>query len=481
MNANLSDLTENMARGVRLAKTPLGVGSKGSLLEAKGYKELVEGIGCDMKRATTALLLDNYRKYRARLGRLDEASTTLQIGSYDKWAFPLLTLVSENLVAQDLVSLQPMEGPNGNIFYMNFVTGQSKGNTPRGSKVWDARTAHADRNTDSSDRINEEPGTLTLAGGLDGTSVDYIPVVPGSLEIIVDPSGTADLVTDDGNGQLVDSGANVVGNINYNNGTFSNSADGDVTMLQATDATVSYNYNPEVNDTAQQIDFEIQSSPIVARQRKLRARWTAEAALSLDALFEEDADDMVSTAITNTLQWEIDREIMEDLRQKASAGVVTWSGNAPANVSYPEHKLTMVDALMTGSNFIHRATNTARANWVVTGTSGSTVIETLPQFEPGSNSTEMEGVCEVGKLNNIKVFTDPHFPVNEVVMGYKGNDLVRTGYVFAPWILLYTTPNIELDDFMTRKGFASYYGKRMVNSKMYSKLVITNPETSFGA
>jgi len=61
--------------------------------------------------------------------------STLQVGNFDKFAFPILTIVSENLVAQDLVSVQPLDGPSGLVFYMNFTTGQQKGNTARGAKV----------------------------------------------------------------------------------------------------------------------------------------------------------------------------------------------------------------------------------------------------------------------------------------------------------------------------------------------------------
>ena len=480
MQNNLAKLGKNISRGFSLARTPLGVGKGGSLNEAKGFKELVEGITDPLRQATTALMLENYREYRASL---DEATSTLQIGSYDKWAFPLLTYIAENNIAQDLVSVQPMDGPTGNVFYMNFVTGQAKGNVPKGAKILDARTAKTDRYLDSAARVDGE--ILVSAGsspgqGLDNQSLTYLPITPGSVTLIVDPSGAAIELTDDSNGSIVTSAGSTVGAIDYTTGTIASSS-GVLTAVSGTAVEVSYDYHSELNDTAQQVDFEIQSAPIIAKERKLRARWTQEAALSLKALFEEDAESVITNAITSTIKWEIDREILEDLRVRASAGSVTWSGTAPTNVSYPEHKLTFIDAAQTASNYIHRSTNLARANWAVSGTSGSNIIETLPNFDPASNVIEVEGVVEVGKLGVVKIFVDPHYPVNEVTFGYKGaQDLVRTGYIFAPWILLYTTPTTQLDDFVNRKGLASLYGKKSVNSKFYSRLVITNPAVSFG-
>ncbi len=478
MKQNLASLGKSIARGVRLARTPMGVGRGGSLVEAKGFKELVEDIADPIKQATTALMLENYREYR---GTLDEATSTLQIGSYDKWAFPLLTYIAENNIAQDLVSVQPMEGPTGNVFYMNFVTGQAKGSTPKGAKILDARTAKSDRYTDSAPRVDGEILVSAGASGLDAQSLTYLPVTPGSVTFVIDPSGSAVELSDNGNGAIITSASAVVGAIDYSTGTISGST-GVLAATAGTAIEIGYDYHSELNDTAQMVDFEIQSAPIVAKERKLRARWTQEAALTLKALFDEDAESVITNAITSTIKWEIDREILEDLRLRASAGTVTWSGNAPTNVSYVEHKLTFNDAVMAASNYIHRSTNLARANWAVSGTSGSNVIETLPNFDPASNVVEVEGVVEVGKLGHIRIFVDPHFPVNEVTLGYKGtNDLVRTGYIFAPWVLLYTTPLVQMDDFLSRKGLASIYGKKSVNSKFYSRIVITNPAITFGA
>ena len=478
----MATLGKNIAKGLRLARTPLGVGKGGSLTEAKGFKEMVEGISDPLRQATTALLLENYREYRSTL---DEATSTLQIGSYDKWAFPLLTYLAENMIAQDIVSVQPMDGPQGNVFYMNFTTGQTKGRTPKGSKILDARTGKADRYLDSAARIEGEALVSGGASGLDGQALSYLPVTPGTVSLLVD-LGQGYTVVDDANGQLINAASNVVGTINYATGVFSGSADSTSpgTGLIPTSNTVieaSYSYHSELNDTAQQVDFEVQASPIRAQERKFRTQWTQEAALSLKALFEEDAEGLVTNAITSILKWEVDREILEDIRTRASAGTVVWSGVAPANVSYPEHKLTFIDAMHSASNYIHRATNMARANWAVSGISGSNVIETLPNFDPSSNAVEVEGVVEVGNLGKIKVFVDPHYPVNEVTLGFKGtNDMVRTGYIYAPWVLLYTTPTTQLDDFVNRKGMATLYGKKMVNAKLYSRLSIVSPAVSFG-
>lgn len=480
MKINSQQLAETYIRGHRLAEAGMGITSKQSLTEAKGWKEMVESIRDPQKRAFTAIMLENYRKYRSGL---DEATSTLQIGNYDKWAFPMISIVSENLIAQDLVSVQPLEGPNGTVFFMNFNAGQTKGNVARGSKIWDARTGHADRYLDSSDRVESETIAMTNGEIANGTALTYGPVQPGT--VTVTPASTGAL-KDDGAGAIVNSAGAPVGTIDYSTGAFSSfqtTAAISGTVASDDSATVSYNYNSEMNPEAQQIDIEIQSSPIYAEERKLRARWSTEAANALQALHEINAEDMVSTAITNHLQWEIDREIIEDLRRGAGAGLVRWSAAIPAAsyISYTEHKLSFVDALVYGSNYIYRATNRVKANWFLGGIQATNVLETLPSFEPAAaGETETEGVSHLGSIGRMKCYADPHYRTDEGLMGYKGRDFVRAGYIFAPWILLYSTMLITLDDFVSRKGFASQYGKKMINNKFYSKLKLSGFSSSFG-
>ena len=479
MNAqhyNIGTMAKTLARGRELSRASMGITKGGKLTESKGWQEMVEGIKDEGKQAFVSLMLENYRQMRSSL---DETTTTLQVGNFDKWAFPILSVVSENLIAQDIVSVQPLEGPTGQVFYMNFTTGQNKGNVPRGSTVWDARTGRADRNSDSGDRIETEYLGVTATNSLAGLSLSYSPVMPGTVQITLDSSGSPVNLMDDANGSIINSSGVVFGAINYNTGAITDAGAG--TFSDSLSVEASYNYNSETNQDSQELDFEIQSSPIVATERKLRGRWSQEAAYALDALYKVNAESMITTAITNSLSWDIDREIIEDIRRVASAGELSWSGTAPTNVSYTEHKLTFVDALTVGSGFISRATNRARANWAVAGQHATNIIETLPQFEPASDSAEIEGVEMIGKISRMKIYADPHFPVNEVLLGYKGNDMVRAGYIFAPWVLLFSTPLVTLDDFINRKGFASLYGKKVVNPKMYSRINLTNPQVSFGA
>ena len=81
---------------------------------------LLEGIGDDTKRQGMARLLENQAKEILREG------STMASGDVEGFAavaFPLVRRVFGNLIANDLVSVQPMSLPSGLIFFLDFTFG----------------------------------------------------------------------------------------------------------------------------------------------------------------------------------------------------------------------------------------------------------------------------------------------------------------------------------------------------------------------
>lgn len=165
--------------------------------------------------------------------------------------------------------------------------------------------------------------------------------------------------------------------------------------------------------------------------------------------------------MAEVIKLELDREIINDLYNFAQAGSVTWDKSVPPGVSYTEHKLSIIDAMISANNLVYAATKRAQTNWVVAGIQVCDVIESLPTFVPvpGSMGTQSNtGVIKTGTLNNRwAVYKDPFLTTNKWIQGFKGASFLDTGYVYAPYIPLYTTPTIILDDFIGRKGIGTQY------------------------
>jgi len=160
----------------------------------------------------------------------------------------------------------------------------------------------------------------------------------------------------------------------------------------------------------------------------------------------------------------------------AAAGTVSFDRKLPTGVSWTEHKQAFLDTLVEASNLIFQQTRRATGNWVVAGVEVCNIIETLPGFVP-SGATGGMGVMKIGTLQGKwDCYKDPYMTATDFLVGYKGVSFLETGYIYAPYIPLYETPTITLDDFVVRKALGTQYGKKVVWDKFYcSGNVFTSP------
>ena len=94
------------------------------------WQPVLEGIDNDYTRKVTAQLLENQAKsiIAEKNDRIDEAdapTTVGKLGTFQKFAFPLVRRVYPQLIANQIVGVQPMGGPVSQIFYLgvNRVAG----------------------------------------------------------------------------------------------------------------------------------------------------------------------------------------------------------------------------------------------------------------------------------------------------------------------------------------------------------------------
>jgi hypothetical protein len=466
----ITSFFETLEWGYRLAETPVGVseGKAKSLWEATGWKEFVQHMP-EYKRPIAAIMLENCR---SRFGRLDEVTRTNSLGTFDKWIFPVIANMTENDVIDQLVAVQPMAGPVSQIVYMDIVTGRRKGRVPARAPMWRALQGAVDRFEDSDELIQDETGTANGSGVF---VLEWTPVRAGTVTGNYDNSVN---FADDGNGQIVDtSTGSVIGTI-----TYQGTGAGTVTISEAANKsyTVTYAFNSENNLAIQEYEMATRSTPVTAKVYKLKTLWTQEAEQNLQAMYNIKAESVLLDALTSALQYHKHRKVIFDLRSKADAGFVVWDPTPMPNSNYQTHKFSLIDAFETASHMILGATNMVLGNWILMGLQPAQVVVTLPQFAAKNNSVNMQGVNYIGDLINKKVFIDPHYPINEFLVGHKGDQFLRTGYVLAEYQKLYTTPDIMLPDFTHQRGFATSFATKMINSKMYCRGAVMTMPTAYG-
>ena len=247
-----------------------------------------------------------------------------------------------------------------------------------------------------------------------------------------------------------------------------------------------------------EINVRMQSQPITAKTKKLKAVWTPEFAQDLAAYQNIDAEAELTNIMSEYISMEIDLEILDMLIEDAAAGTEYWS--AVNNQVYNGTTLvtnaagfyntqgqwfqTLGTKIQKLSNKIHQLTLRGGANFIVTSPTVATILESIPGFASTSNgeADQMEyafGVQKIGTVNGrYKVYKNPYMTENLMLMGYRGSQFLETGAVFAPYIPLIMTPLVyDPDTFTPRKGLLTRYAKKMLRPEFYAKIYVSGLNT----
>jgi hypothetical protein len=245
-----------------------------------------------------------------------------------------------------------------------------------------------------------------------------------------------------------------------------------------------------------EIDLELKSEAIVAKTRKLKAVWTPELAQDLNAYHSIDAEAELTSMLSDYISLEIDLEILDMLKSNAltteywsatigeeylnngQTGVGAWS---TGNSSLAYQKNTWFQTLGTKinkvSNKIHQLTLRGGANFIVASPDVCTILESIPGFVVSADkdaSSFAAGVTQVGSMaNRYTVYKNPYMTSNEILLGFRGNNFLETGAVYAPYVPLIMTPLVyDPQNFTPRRGVMTRYAKKMVRPEYYGKIYV---------
>ena len=242
-----------------------------------------------------------------------------------------------------------------------------------------------------------------------------------------------------------------------------------------------------------QVDLELKSEAIVAKTRKLKAVWTPELAQDLNAYHSIDAEAELTSMLSEYISLEIDLEILDMLKANALTTEYwslkvgnEWDGSGFVNDSTVSNSLaytrntwfqTLGTKLNKVSNKIHQLTMRGGANFMVASPDVCTILESIPAFSVSADKDAKQfaaGVTQVGSIaNRYTVYKNPYMTENVILMGYKGNNFLETGAVYAPYVPLILTPLVyDPDNFTPRRGVMTRYAKKLVRPEFFGKVVI---------
>ena len=467
---------------------------------------LLEGIKDKYERSCTAVLLENQRLMN------EVATDTSDIAQFKRISIPLVRRIYPQLIANKVVSVQPLLGPTGLVYYLRFRYSTNKGATRgqdnnAGYPNDDANTlmqrASGDANLDiyySHQFIQGEPTAAVgypVAGTINFGVVEHVPVIAGTVTGTLYAGTTAATCTTVQSTFVIDSTSTLTSqNIGALNaitpgGTGAlNTTTGELALpitgalVPASNAfvkvVINYEYNLECQQDLPEINLVVESEEIAAKTRKLKAVWSYEAQQDLRSQHNLDAEAELTAVLAQEINLEIDREVLTDLRNNAGT-VSSWDFNTALGDTIKEKYESLYVKVVEISNVVHRKTLRGGANWMVTSPEVASIFETATAgFAPAPSETFTSslGIQYVGTVNNRwRLYKDPLFPQGQILLGYKGDSYMDSGYFYCPYVPLTQTPVVlDPESFCPRKGILTRYGKKLLRegAKFYARLSIAN-------
>lgn len=453
-------------------------------------------------------------------------------------ALPLVRKVFGQLAAKEFVSVQPLNLPAGLVFYLDFQYGTTKEKFASGDSMYGTTNLAteasgglygAGRFGYSINQFSASAATSSAAVSASYLDVNFanefsasvasgnlkkISFATSSIDANLDLNGirafipTSGSVTDTRvlqqftaiNGPTISfiitasaveaTGINWV--VYYNRGTADNKR-GD---FEDGNTFSTPNANSSTSIVLPEINVQLRSEAIVAKTRKLKAVWTPEFSQDLNAYQSLDAEAELTSILSEYISLEIDLEILDMLIQNApiteywsaqvgnqvnAAGTGFTSNTAGVYYTQMSWFQTLGIKLQKISNKIHQKTLRGGANFMVVSPAVATILESIPGFaaDTDGDSTNMKyafGVQKVGSLNSrYKVYKNPYMLENLILMGFRGNQFLETGAVYAPYIPLIMTPLVyDPNTFTPRKGIMTRYAKKMIRPEFYGKVLVAD-------
>ena len=454
---NLSEQQVNEASAEYESMIQYGTQLAEREMEDGGWAEMLnEGellVEDSVKKAQAALLLNNAKSW---LYGMHESTRSMMVGGFQDYLFPVIRAAFVENPVYDLVSVQPMTKRVGQIFWLNYIYGSTKGSITKGDHMFDVGTGWhgATGYTDEVVDLEDQPATNGVANATTAGQTSYFPVRPGTFQFTIDD--TVDyVIRDDGNGGLVkvSGGALTIssGSVNYDTGAWTVTMSG----VLPTDAGVvaTYAFDGEENSNIPLIDFEISSSAVAARRRAVQIRYNEEKQQDFGAEFGMDAASIIINGATQNLITETAGEVVRDLWDMAGTPSLSFNVNQSAapeqGYSKTEHLRDIRFQLNQASNGIYDATQRAEGTFIVVDMNGATTLETMgrPIFEPvAGRTTGRQGLVKIGVLDGkYDVYRYKQLAslpgaaaFGNMLMGFKGPDFWDAGYVWSPYQSLYS-------------------------------------------
>lgn len=414
----------------------------GDVLNLEGESKITDSY----KRKVTAILLENTL---LELGgaaasgspqQLTEAgipanfmgasSSTAGAGGIDNFDPVMISLIrraAPNLMAYDIVGVQPMTGPTGLVFALRPTYSNQNGNQTWYNEVDTAfSTVVTGANVAGQKNVGYLPGNNTVSANLAETGI-------------------------------------------YNYGSGMSTAQGEAL---GTDSNTAW---PEMS-------FTIDKHTISVKERNLKGEYTIQIAQDLKAVHGLDADQELSSIISTELLAEINREVVRTVNFTAKPGSqenTTTAGffdlDTDSNGRWSVEKFKgLMFHIDRECNRIAKETRRGKGNILICSSDVASALQAAGalDYAPAiqnalAGEVDDTGNTFVGVLNGrIKVYIDPYADailagapgLNYMTVGYKGLTQYDAGVFYSPYVPLQRVTAVDPNSFHPKIGYMTRYG-----------------------
>jgi hypothetical protein len=382
------------------------------------------------KKVTTVLLENTLRELR-NAPRIDSGLLTEDAPANQSGAFPnnanlkgfdpiLISLVRRampNLIAYDVLGVQPMTGPTGLIFALKSRYDSQSGN----------------------EALYYEANTAFSSAGLGGAQAG--PQAGGG------PAGNSSV---------------------YANATNYVAAHG-MSTLQGEGLGTSG------NTSIPEMAFSIDKVTVTAKTRKLKAEYTIEIAQDLKAVHGLDAETELANILSAEILAEINREIIRTIywsavkgaqNNTATAGTFDLDTDSDGRWMVERFK-GMYFQIEREANAIAKATRRGKGNIlmcssdVASALAAAEILDYTPAYNASLTVDDMGSTFAGTLQGRYKVYIDPYTPTADThhfVVGYRGASPYDAGLFYCPYVPLQMLRAQDPNSFQPKIGFQTRYG-----------------------
>lgn len=220
------------------------------------------------------------------------------------------------------------------------------------------------------------------------------------------------------------------------------------------------------------VTFGLVKTGVEAKTRKLGAHWSPELAEDMQAMHGIDVEKEMINILSYEIGAEIDRQLITEMVKAAITGgsISTWSPLSADGLDQMGRLATLLTQIAVEAQQISIRTRRGNANFCVTSPKVCALLQQMSvdkysSWKNGANApsvpdTGVGALTKVGLINNDQqlLVRDSYAAGDYILMGYKGTHPGDSGIIYCPYIPLQLAKVLQPGTFTPSVGARTRYG-----------------------